>query len=110
MKDRVAFISDWLLKANPNAYWMSGFFFPQGFLTGVLQTHARKYQIPIDTLSFKYRTTDVDKDKLVAPKDGVYIYGLFLDGARWDTQHDSLVDQDLNQIECVMPTLHFLPI
>lgn len=110
MKDRVAFISEWFNKQNPNAYWMSGFFFPQGFLTGVLQTHARKYKIPIDTLNFKYRTIDTDREKLSAPKDGVYIYGLYLDGARWDSQHDSIVDQDLNQIECAMPIIHFLPI
>ena len=58
LKERVLFISDWFLKQLPNGYWMSGFFFPQGFLTGVLQTHARKYKIPIDTLAFKYRTTD----------------------------------------------------
>jgi hypothetical protein len=62
MKDRVAFISEWFNKQNPNAYWMSGFFFPQGFLTGVLQTHARKYKIPIDTLNFKYRTIDTDRE------------------------------------------------
>lgn len=57
MKTRVDFISDWFTKSTPNAYWMSGFFFPQGFLTGVLQTHARKYKIPIDTLNFKFRTS-----------------------------------------------------
>ena len=66
-------------------------FFPQGFLTGVLQTHARKYKIPIDTLSFKFKVLDLDKDKLIAgPKDGVYIHGLYCDGGRWDSHYDTL--------------------
>ena len=48
LNDRVAFMNSWLKGGNPKCYWISGLFFPQGFLTGVLQTHARKYQIPID--------------------------------------------------------------
>ena len=37
---------------------VSGFFFPQGFMTAVLQSCARKTKIPIDTLRF--RTTVYD--------------------------------------------------
>ncbi len=110
MKKRAEFLSDWVNKGWPNCYWMSGLFFPQGFLTAVLQTHARRYKIPIDTLSFKFKVIDSDKDKLVAPKDGVYIYGLFLDGAQWDSQKDTLIDQDINVLECPMPVIHFLPV
>jgi dynein heavy chain len=46
---------DWLMEGNPNSYWMSGMIFPQGFMTGVLQTHARKHKIAIDRLSFTFR-------------------------------------------------------
>ena len=48
LNDRVAFMNSWLKGGNPNCYWISGLFFPQGFLTGVVQTHARIYQLPID--------------------------------------------------------------
>jgi dynein heavy chain len=34
--ERVAVLEDWLMNGNPNCFWMSGFFFPQGFMTGVL--------------------------------------------------------------------------
>lgn len=52
---RVQFMQDWLIGGQPQAFWISGFFFPQGFLTGCLQTHARIYKIPIDELSFSFQ-------------------------------------------------------
>lgn len=64
MISRVAFIREWLNNKAPLSYWMSGFYFPQGFLTGVLQTHARQYKIPIDSLSFKFKVLALEKDKL----------------------------------------------
>ena len=63
---RVNFLRDWLNDKAPLSYWMSGFYFPQGFLTGVLQTHARQYKIPIDTLSFKFKVLGLEKEKLLA--------------------------------------------
>lgn len=73
------------MEKAPPSFWMSGLYFPQGFLTGVLQTHSRQYKIPIDTLNFKFKVMSTEKEKLNSgPDNGVYIHGLFLDGARWD--------------------------
>lgn len=38
------------------------FFFAQGFLTSLLQNYARKYQVAIDTIEFKFTMTDVTID------------------------------------------------
>ena len=42
---------------------MPGIFFPQGFLTGTLQVHARKYDLPIDELSFEFRVLNNYRDQ-----------------------------------------------
>lgn len=52
---RVEFMRDWLKNSHPSTYWISGFFFPQGFMTGTLQTFARKYDKPVDSLDFKFK-------------------------------------------------------
>jgi len=44
----------------------------KGFLTGVLQTHARKYKIPIDQLQFTFRIME-DKESIFGrPQVGFY--------------------------------------
>ena len=70
----------------PRAYWISGFFFPQGFMTGALQMYARKTRIPIDTLDFKMHVEAMAgfADVAAPPADGVYVYGMFLVCARYD--------------------------
>jgi len=64
LKKRVEFMRTWLESGNPPCFWLSGFYFPQGFITGVLQTHARKYEIAIDHLSFSFRILDFFEDEI----------------------------------------------
>ena len=87
-KQRVEVIRDWLQNGQPNAFWISGMFFPQGFMTGCLQTHARQYKIPIDELAFSFNVMGEEEPSEVEepPEDGVYIYGFYMDGARWNRE------------------------
>jgi len=50
--ERVEFMRHWLLKGHPSSFWLSGFFFPHGFMTGTLQTYARKHTKAVDKLAF----------------------------------------------------------
>ena len=47
---RVEFMRNWLFQGHPKAFWLSGFFFPHGFMTGALQTYARKHSKAIDII------------------------------------------------------------
>lgn len=55
---RIDFIQNWAEQGNPKSYWISGFYFPQSFLTGVLQTHARKRVLPIDELKIDFQVLE----------------------------------------------------
>lgn len=66
LKARVAFIRAWLVAPGPpDRFVLPYFFYTQGFLTGVLQTHARKHKVPIDFLSFAYTLLDEPSPEVV---------------------------------------------
>ena len=86
--------SDWVEYGPPNAFWISGFFFTQSFLTGVLQNYARRHNIPIDEIGFDFEflNTESSDPTLRQPTEGAYIHGLFLEGARWDADANQLAE------------------
>ncbi|KAL7290283.1 hypothetical protein TKK_0015983 [Trichogramma kaykai] len=91
---RIAFLQDWIDNDVPMVFWMSGFYFTQSFLTGLLQNYARKHAIPIDHLDFEFEMSRFDKPSDVEqlPEHGVYVAGLFLQAARWDRQAQLLAE------------------
>ena len=58
---RTTFFGGWLHNGQPACFNLPAFFFQQGFMTGILQMHARHYGIPIDTLSFSYQILDYEE-------------------------------------------------
>jgi dynein heavy chain, axonemal len=93
---RVEFMQNWLVNGNPKSYWISGMFFPQGFMTGALQTHARQYKIAIDRLnmSFQIMTEETPEEVEELPEDGVYVHGFYMDGARFNREEAVVDDQN----------------
>lgn len=81
---RTAQFATWLTTGRPKCYWLTGFFNPQGFLTAMRQEITRAHEWPLDTVSLSTEITKYtgkEDTGLKPPEEGVYIYGLFLDGA-----------------------------
>eukprot|EP01043_Picozoa_sp_COSAG02_P032009 COSAG02_NODE_2120_length_9782_cov_1.807085_2_plen_2245_part_00 len=92
---RVQQLKDWMDKGKPACFWLTGFFNPNGFLTATMQDVARRHQgWALDEVVMYSEPTKNDmKDVRAGPEEGVYVYGLWIDGAGWDKKRVCLVDQ-----------------
>lgn len=109
--ERCVFIKRWIDRGAPSVFWISGMFFPQGFLTGTLQNFARRTRTAIDRISFGFRImAQVDASKVErGPADGCYISGLFLEGARFDVKAMVLRESEPKVLYTKMNIIWLLP-
>lgn len=89
-----------------------GFSFPQAFLTGTLQNFARKYKVEIDLLSFEFKVLDLMNPLNVyeRPVDGCYVYGMYLEGARWNYTTHQLDHSKNKELYTDVPLVHMIPV
>eukprot|EP00911_Craspedida_sp_UC1_P002095 UC1_evm8s1611 len=93
--------------ALPSTAWLGGLFNPQSFLTAILQQTARKNEWPLDKM---WLSCDVTKkfnrdDFSAPPREGAYVWGLFMEGARWDTGTGMIQEARLKELTPQMPVL-----
>ncbi|XP_075057079.1 dynein axonemal heavy chain 14 [Mixophyes fleayi] len=110
------------LREHPQSYWLPAFFFPQGFLTTVLQNYARMRSVSVDSLTFKHQVQPMDTQNTnknlsiieiafndqCPPEEGILVFGLFLDNARWSPGTQVLEECDHDRFN-PMPPIHFIP-
>ncbi|XP_018092353.2 dynein heavy chain 11, axonemal-like [Xenopus laevis] len=90
----------------PSVVWISGFFNPQSFLTAVMQSLARKNEWPLDKMHLTVDVMKKYKEEFSQPaREGAYIYGLYLEGARWDVQNGHIAEARLKAPTPIMPVI-----
>ena len=109
---RCAQLNDWAYSELPKLFWLPGFTYPTGFLTAVLQTAARANGVAIDALSWEFPVlTHGDANQITsAAKEGVYVSGIFLEGACWNYSGGFLEDSKPMELIASMPIIHFKPV
>ncbi|XP_042285828.1 dynein axonemal heavy chain 11 isoform X2 [Thunnus maccoyii] len=90
----------------PSVVWLSGLFNPQSFLTAVMQSLARKNEWPLDKVNLTVDVTKKFKEEFNQPaREGAYVYGLYMEGARWDTQAGVITEARLKDLTPSMPVI-----
>jgi len=109
---RCAQFEMWQETELPKYFWLSGFTYPSGFLTAVLQTSARLNGVPIDALSWEFPVLQHnDTGQINAyPKEGVYVTGLFVEGACWSFSSGFFEEPKPMELVSNMPLVHFRPV
>uniref|UniRef100_A0A8D2QAK1 Dynein, axonemal, heavy chain 5 n=1 Tax=Zonotrichia albicollis TaxID=44394 RepID=A0A8D2QAK1_ZONAL len=105
--------SSWLQDGRPNQFWMTGFFNPQGFLTAMRQETTRMNVAKgweLDSVVLCSEVTKMMKEDVVGPPPadlgGVYIHGLFLEGAGWDRRNSKLIESAPKVLFTSLPVVH----
>ncbi|KAM5302539.1 dynein axonemal heavy chain 11 isoform 2-T2 [Glossophaga mutica] len=92
--------------ALPAVVWLSGLFNPQSFLTAIMQTTARKNEWPLDRMCLMVDVTKKNKEEYGhPPREGAYLHGLCMEGARWDAQAGTIVEARLKELTSAMPVI-----
>ena len=84
----------------PKSMWLSGLFNPMAYNTAVMQVTARQKGFALDNMTIEtfvtaYRDTAAIQQ---APEIGVFIHGMYLEGARWLTGEDAPDPVDVDTV------------
>ncbi|ORY14233.1 dynein heavy chain [Rhizoclosmatium globosum] len=110
MLQRIAQFQTWCFDGRPLVFWLSGFFNAQGFLTAVRQEITRAHQAQnwaLDGVKLACEVMKQMKEDITAPPaEGVYIHGLFIEGAGWDRKNIRLTESLPKILYQLMPVIH----
>jgi dynein heavy chain len=96
--------------APPKIVFINRLFNPLSYLTAIRQTFAQTSNLELDKLIIVTEPTSIDlrnqKDSITLPKDGIMIYGMHLQGARWDEENRIIDESKPREDYCVMPVIN----
>ncbi|XP_055377517.1 dynein axonemal heavy chain 5 [Condylostylus longicornis] len=102
----------WCSTERPKVFWMTGFFNPQGFLTAMRQEVTRAHKgWALDSVVLQNQITRYVKEDITDyPTEGVYVHGLFLEGASLDRKSGKLVESRAKVLYEQMPIIYIYAI
>lgn len=107
--DRVEQMKQWAQR-TPSVFWLSGFTYPTGFLKSLQQQQARHDGISIDQYTWEFVVLSSEERTIVhRAKKGAYVRGVFLEGAGWDAELNTLCEPRPLELIVPMPIIHFKP-
>ena len=112
LRKRINFLNKWVSAGYPQSYWLTVFFFPQGFLTAVLQNYARQHGVAVNKLNFKVNVHDYyseDVDKIPYNQDQTLVHGIFVEAADWSSEYRALCIPSSSDLFRPMPIISFTP-
>ncbi|KAJ4456876.1 putative Dynein heavy chain 17; axonemal [Paratrimastix pyriformis] len=107
LQQRIRQLQEWSMDLNlPKFVCLSWLFNPQSFLTAVMQSTARKTSAPLDKMCLQTDITKKTQDEIsAAPREGAYVSGLFLEGARLDPKTGYLAEAQLKELHPQVPII-----
>lgn len=91
----------------PKVTWLSGLINPQSFLTAIRQQTAQRFSQELDKLVILTEVTKKMVPEIDAPsRDGAYITGLSMQGARFDIATSTIEKSRPREMYCDMPVIN----
>eukprot|EP00744_Colponema_vietnamica_P002766 GILI01004305.1.p1 GENE.GILI01004305.1~~GILI01004305.1.p1 ORF type:complete len:1534 (+),score=358.98 GILI01004305.1:162-4604(+) len=108
---RYSQFSSWIEHGEPKVMWLSGLMIPESYISALVQTTCRKYVWALDRSTTFITVTKFQhsQDVIERPKDGAYIHGLYIEGAKWDPKAMCLAPQEKKVLIYEMPVMHIIP-
>merc|ERR1711959_175538 len=93
---------------TPASVWITGLFNPMAYITAILQTTARAKDLPLDQMDI---WTDILEEMeptniTTIAEDGMYIHGLYMEGACWDIKKGSVAESAPKVLHPAMPVVN----
>jgi len=109
LKDRCEQLNEWVADPLniPKVVDISKLFNPQSFLTAIKQLCCQQQSLELDKLQVFTEVTKRDAKQVdAAARDGAFVTGMFLEGARWDVNGNCLEDSKPKEMFSKMPVVN----
>jgi len=106
---RIVQLNEWVSNPMeiPKVTWLGGLVNPQSFLTAVRQQTAQRNLLELDRLTIQTEVTKRMTEEVDAPsRDGAFISGLFMQGARFDIAGGVVDKSRPREMYCEMPVIN----